>query len=236
MMKDIAEIVDHLTLSEDMKSSDCVAVILRSTGDDIFSSGADFGLASAVINSPDNGLLMSRFMTNALNRLRSSGYISVCAVTGSALGGGAELITTTDFRIMSSAKNHFVQFIHAKLGASPGWGGARRLTEIVGRQSALRLLASAERVAADQALRIGLVDQVIPQALSDQDWRAASLAFLQPYTSMPYPKSVRAVKQAIGGVEGAEIGSAILHEQQMFYERWFSADNQEAIAKATKKK
>ena len=114
MMKDIAEIVDHLTLSEDMKSSDCVAVILRSTGDDIFSSGADFGLASAVINSPDNGLLMSRFMTNALNRLRSSGYISVCAVTGSALGGGAELITTTDFRIMSSAKNHFVQFIHAK--------------------------------------------------------------------------------------------------------------------------
>lgn len=114
MMKDFAEVVDHLTLSDSMRHSDCVAVLLRSTGDEIFSSGADLGLATAIINSPDNGMLMSQFMTTALNRLRSSGYISVCAVTGSALGGGAELITTTDFRIMSSAKKHFIQFIHAK--------------------------------------------------------------------------------------------------------------------------
>lgn len=114
MMKDLAEVVDYLTLSVDMKQSDCVAIVLRSAGDEVFSSGADLGLATTLLNSPDNGLLMSQFMTNALNRLRSSGYISVCGITGSALGGGAELITTTDFRIMSSAKNHFIQFIHAK--------------------------------------------------------------------------------------------------------------------------
>ncbi|RYH21791.1 hypothetical protein EON65_20150 [archaeon] len=83
---------------------------------------------------------------------------------------------------------------------------------------------------------IGLVDQVVPQALSDQDWRAVSLAFLQPYLSMPYPKSVRAIKQAVGSAEGGDSGSAIQLEQQMFHERWFSQDNQEAIAKATKKK
>lgn len=82
----------------------------------------------------------------------------------------------------------------------------------------------------------GLVDQVIPQALSDEDWRAVSLAFLQPYLSMPYPKSVRAIKQAIGSVEGGEMESAVRQEQQMFHDRWFSLDNQEAIAKATKKK
>jgi enoyl-CoA hydratase/carnithine racemase len=120
---------------------------------------------------------MSRFMTDALTRLRQSRFITVALLTGPAVGGGAELCTVADYRIMlqqtseeqseCGEKNeveidhNHVCFIHASLGASPGWGGAYRLQSIVGRSNALRLLGTSMKVKPEQALMMGLVDQVV---------------------------------------------------------------------------
>ena len=106
---------------------------------------------------------MSRFMTDALTRLRNSSLVSLSLLNGPAVGGGAELCTATDFRLMvdDGEKRNHVRFIHAKLGASPGWGGAHRLQSIVGRSQALRLLGGSPRVTPQQAAAMGLVDQVI---------------------------------------------------------------------------
>jgi ethylmalonyl-CoA/methylmalonyl-CoA decarboxylase len=73
-----------------------------------------------IVNTPERGLMMSKYMTDALNRLRQSDIISIAAINGKAIGGGAELTTTTDFRIMSESIDNYISFIHAKLGAAPG--------------------------------------------------------------------------------------------------------------------
>ncbi len=237
-MRRLAEVVDYLTLSSEVaKDDDLVAVVIRSSGHEVFSSGADFSLVQNYINTPERGLLMSQFMTDALNRLRNMGLVSLCCVNGSALGGGAELITTTDFRIMKNEPKQFIQFLHAKLGASPGWGGARRLTEIIGRSQALRLLVAGQPISPTEALRIGLIDDLVnvSSPLTDADWRSLSLSFLAPYLAQPYPRSVRAIKRAVAGVESSFPEEAIAIEQASFYARWFSEDSMKAINHATRK-
>lgn len=177
---------------------------------------------------------MSNFMTDALNTLRQCGLVSVCVINGPALGGGAELSTTCDFRVIANSSKSFVQFVHAKIGASPGWGGARRLTAIVGRKEAIRLCAGSVPLTADDALRIGFADKIVDAPgdgplLSDADLEAAGLAFLQPFLSQPYPGSVRAIKTAIGAVEDQGVEQSKAVEVAAFEQRWFGPDNVQAL-------
>lgn len=82
--------------------------------------------------------------------------ISIAAIEGPAIGGGAELSTACDHRILSrSAK---VQFVHVRMGVSPGWGGGGRLSLLVGRQRALRMIGTAEPLAGQLALETGFAD------------------------------------------------------------------------------
>lgn len=127
MMVQLGRILDSLTsydniLSENKQLS---VLVIKSRVQDTFCAGASFSLVRNKINSPENGVLMANFMTDCLNRLRACPLISVTLIDGPAVGGGSELATTSDFRIMTSSQSSRVQFIHAKLGASPGWGGAR---------------------------------------------------------------------------------------------------------------
>eukprot|EP00981_Chlorochromonas_danica_P011051 scaffold3685_cov128-Ochromonas_danica.AAC.1 len=236
MMNDLARIVDHLTLSSEITNDeDIVALVIRGNGQEAFSAGADFNLAQTILTTPERGLMMSQCMTDVLNQIRNLPLITLACINGYAVGGGAELTTISDFRIMESS--HHIQFVHARLGASPGWGGARRLTEIMGRKEAIRLLLSSPKITAEHALEIGYVDKIIRHEtpLTDDDWHEISLQFLQPYLIMPYPKSIRAIKTAIGGVESKSVKEAIQLEQAVFHARWGSADNTHALAKAAEK-
>lgn len=198
MMRQLADAVDHLLQSaaaagEGATKDQPVGLIIRGTGGEAFCAGADLGLVGEVVNTPERGAMMSAFMTDALNRLRQSALISVACLNGTALGGGAELATAADFRIQPSTKqlmalaaepahevsgqlrktpNFTLQFVHAKIGASPGWGGARRLVNIVGRQKALLICAAAKPITAEQGEAMGLIDQVLaPPPLLQQKWR-----------------------------------------------------------------
>lgn len=124
MMIQFADIVDELCFQGALTSIPCL--VMRGKGDsDTFSAGASLELVRDKINSPQRGVLMANFMTDSLNSLRQSAFVSLCFIHGGALGGGAELTTFSDFRIMTSSPKSRIQFVHALLGASPGWGGAR---------------------------------------------------------------------------------------------------------------
>ena len=124
MMIQFADIVDELCFQGALTSIPCL--VMKGKGDsDTFSAGASLDLARDRINSPQRGVLMANFMTDSLNSLRQSAFVSLCFINGGALGGGAELTTFSDFRIMTSSPKSRIQFVHALLGASPGWGGAR---------------------------------------------------------------------------------------------------------------
>lgn len=213
-----------------------VGVVVRGTGKEAFCSGADLSLVKEVVNTPQKGGMMSMFMTDALNRLHQSGLISVCVLNGPALGGGSEFSTACDFRVMPSNDKVFVQFIHAKIGASPGWGGAHRLTKMIGRRSALRMIATSPRLYAQDALAINYADHVIephssPEVSAEDYYRDAGVRFLQPYLDMQFPGSVRAIKQAVAAADELETDAARSIEMNMFRQRWGGADNKAALTK-----
>eukprot|EP00967_Tisochrysis_lutea_P053715 scaffold66922_cov30-Tisochrysis_lutea.AAC.2 len=129
-------------------------VLLLSGEGGHFCSGADLGTVRQAIDTPERGALMSRFMTEVLDRLRNLPLLTVAAIDGAAVGGGAELCTAADIRVVSS--NARIKFVHTRLGAAPGWGGAARLVQEVGRATALRLLLHSETIDAENAVSIGL--------------------------------------------------------------------------------
>ena len=256
MMAQLADYLDSLLLDHERQSGQLpiMGLILRGQGG-AFCAGADLTLVKEVVNTSERGLLMSRFMTDALTRLRQSRLVSVALLEGPAVGGGAELCTSTDFRLMvddPAGKNH-VCFIHAKIGASPGWGGAYRLQSIVGRSNALLLLGTSQRVPAQQAAAMGLVDQIVPptnpypatpsssSATSTQTEPGvnddndvglqAALRFLQPFTSQPYPDAVGDLKAAVAQCEYASADDARQYEHHLFGRRWGSKDNKQALRK-----
>lgn len=226
MMYEIAQILDDILYEKNP-----LGVIIRGKGD-YFCSGADLSLSLTEISTSEKGLEMCHFMTDALNSLRGSDILSVCVLNGPALGGGAELSTTCDWRIVNTES--YIQFVHAKIGASPGWGGASRLINIVGRQQALRLLGTSERIDANGMLRIGLADKIISiepgNVLSSQyeDDIQHALDYLKPYIEQqPYISSVRGIKSIIAASESNTIASI---EKQIFQRQWASHDNKHAIS------
>src|SRR6266550_2551219 len=95
-----------------------------------------------------------------LRRLETCGKPVIAAVNGYALGGGCELAMACHLRIASDAAK-FGQ-PEVKLGIAPGYGGTQRLPRLVGKGNALRLILTGDMIDAQEAYRIGLVNQVVP--------------------------------------------------------------------------
>lgn len=173
--KMMAEFADVVTTLEDQSVyQKLCAVIVRGNGG-WFCAGADLKVAKQELSSRNAGTAMSALMADTLNRFRRLPLISVAVVEGGAFGGGAELSTSCDFRLM--ADNAVIQFVQARMGVTPGWGGGARLHKIVGRQHALRALCSAEKITPKTATAMGLVDRVIPSDNVEQ----ACIDFLRPF-------------------------------------------------------
>ncbi|KAK2704949.1 ethylmalonyl-CoA decarboxylase-like [Artemia franciscana] len=134
-------------------------VILHSSGP-IFCSGGDLTTVKQISN-PQDGDKMCEFMQHITQRLLNLPLVSVALISGRALGGGAELTTSCDFRAMT--QNAEISFVQAKMGVATGWGGGTRLVKIVGRRNALKALLSCEKIDAKRAAEIGLVDYVIEE-------------------------------------------------------------------------
>ena len=115
---------------------------------------------------------------------------TVAAITGYALGGGCELALTCDFRV--AADNAKLGQPEILLGLIPGAGGTQRLARLVGPAKAKDLVFSGRFVAADEALAIGLVDEVVEA----EDVYAAARARVEQYVGGP-ALALRAAKEAI---------------------------------------
>ena len=95
-----------------------------------------------------------------LRRLETCGKPVLAAINGFALGGGCELALACHLRIASESAK--LGQPEVKLGIAPGYGGTQRLPRLVGRGAALQMILTGEAIDAQQALRIGLVSQVVP--------------------------------------------------------------------------
>ena len=130
-------------------------------------------------------------MQTNLNRLRRLGLVSVSLIEGYAIGGGAEVSTSTDFRIMTNTEKSYIRFIHHRLSLCPGWGGGSRLVQIIGRKEALKVMLQAEKLPAPKAYELGIVDEIIAG-----DGIKAAKEFLDVYTDYNV-NSTRAIKSLV---------------------------------------
>ena len=140
------------------------AVIVTGSGR-AFAAGADIEEISGLEH--ERGLAFSRRGQEIFSRFERLEKPVVAAVNGFALGGGCELAMACHMRI-ASARAKFGQ-PEVKLGILPGFGGTQRLPRIVGRGMATQLILSGAPINADEALRIGLVNEVVePDALLER--------------------------------------------------------------------
>jgi len=134
-------------------------VILTGAGEKAFVAGADIGELSR--QSPVEGKERSIRGQRVLDRIENLGKPVVAAVGGFALGGGCELAMACHVRVAS--ENAKLGTPEAKLGIMCGYAGTQRLPRLVGKGRALELLLTGEMVDAQEALRIGLVNKVVPR-------------------------------------------------------------------------
>jgi enoyl-CoA hydratase len=135
-------------------------VILTGAGDRAFIAGADIGeLAHASAIEAEQS---SRFGQDVLDRIENLGKPVVAAINGFALGGGCETAMACTMRI--AVEHAKLGQPEVKLGLLPGGGGTQRLPRLVGKGRALQLILSGEAISAQEAWRIGLVNEVVPAA------------------------------------------------------------------------
>jgi enoyl-CoA hydratase/carnithine racemase len=153
---------------EELEAGDDRVIVLTGAGDRAFVAGGDVKQLEAVREEEFAREMASRFRAS-LDRLSSLPTPVVCALNGVALGGGAEVAVACDFRLASASAR--IGFIQVSLAVMPAWGGIERLTALVGRARALRLLTGGEVLTAREAFECGLVEAVYPRAQFEAGWR-----------------------------------------------------------------
>jgi enoyl-CoA hydratase len=139
---------------------DVRVLILTGAGEKSFIAGAD--ISELAIQTPVSGKETAAFGQSVLNLLETLGKPSIAAINGFALGGGCEVALACSMRLASKAAK--MGQPEVKLGIMPGYGGSQRLTRLCGKGVAYELCLTGEMISADEALRIGLVNQVYEPA------------------------------------------------------------------------
>ncbi|HEU4857534.1 MAG TPA: enoyl-CoA hydratase/isomerase family protein [Rhodanobacteraceae bacterium] len=134
-------------------------VVVTGAGERAFCAGSDVHEFQSVMD--DVVARKLRLENEAFDGLAELPVPVIAALNGVALGGGAEIALACDLRIMAAGAR--IGFPEVKLGVFPGSGGTFRLPRLVGSARAFELLYTGDPIAADDALRIGLVNRVVPQ-------------------------------------------------------------------------
>jgi ethylmalonyl-CoA/methylmalonyl-CoA decarboxylase len=201
-----------------------------------FCAGADLR-GSTDFFQPRIGAAMNAVMTDATRRLQALELVSCAAIQGAAVGGGSELATACDFRVMSSTAT--LHMIHAKRGLVPGWGGAERVLQLLPRNKALLLMLTAQKMDAAFASNVGLADAVFDVEEGGKDITAWAAEFLAPVvhltrdgagkvTAETDGVAMRAIKRVVAGLNrgDADIEAATFRDlwggpsQLTEIERW----------------
>jgi enoyl-CoA hydratase len=142
----------------------------------------------------------------------------IAAIDGYALGGGAELALACDLRVAGAGA--VLGFPQLRLGIIPGWDGTERLAALIGRGAAMRLLLTGERLTAEAARALGLVEIVAPDA------REAALR-LAAGLETAAPLAIRGAKQALAALDLPR-SEARQVAADVFARLWFTEDHREA--------
>ncbi|MBV8803952.1 MAG: enoyl-CoA hydratase/isomerase family protein, partial [Sinobacteraceae bacterium] len=167
------------------------AVIVISAKKSGFIAGADIKEFTGIANLED-GFRLIRAGQEVLNRLEALSCPTVAAIHGFALGGGLELALACRYRVAVNDERLSLGLPEVQLGIHPGFGGTVRTVRLVGVRPAMDMMLTGRPVRADKALRIGLVDRLVPPG---EDLRAAAK---QIALQSPPPRSAPFSERVLG--------------------------------------
>ena len=201
------------------------AVVLTGAGERAFAAGADIKYMSGL--DVDGALAWGALGHEVARLLETMEKPTIAAINGFALGGGCELALACDVRYCSPRAKLGQPEIN--LGIVPGWGGTQRLARAVGAGLAKELIFTGRLVAADEALRVGLVqavgDPVLEHALATARLVAAKS-----------PAALRAAKALVNRVFEGSHEANLAEEARAFGELFATADAREGLAAFVEKR
>ncbi|HEX2685408.1 MAG TPA: enoyl-CoA hydratase-related protein [Kofleriaceae bacterium] len=200
---------------------DVHVIVITGAGDKAFCAGADLKERRGV-PATETGTYLNA-ISGAINGWGDLRKPTICAMNGSAYGGGLELALACDFRILVEGAE--VGLTEVKLGIMPGAGGTQRLPRLIGEARAKELILLGRRIPASRALEIGLVHQVVSRG----GLTAAVEALLAELATCA-PLSVQFAKSAIQRGYGKPISEGLDIERECYDVTLFSDDRDEGLA------
>jgi len=200
--------------------SDVRALIITGNGEKFFSAGADLNQFAG--GDPVAAGAIAHAFGRAFEALSDYRGVSIAAINGYAMGGGLEVALACDIRI--AERHASLALPEAKVGLLPCAGGTQRLGQLVGEGWAKRMILCGERLAADKALSVGLVEEVVEsgEALST----AIALAISASGQS---PTSIAACKRLIHSARDVSIGAGLIAERDEFVALFSTEDQKEGV-------
>ncbi len=200
-LREIRDFVENHLAKENLK-----ALIVTGAGDKAFVAGADI----AQMNNMKDREFQEYvdYAHKVYDLIENDPCPSIAAINGYALGGGCELALACDIRIASDKAQ--MGFPEVKLGIFPGWGGTQRITRVLGLGKTKELVFTGDMINAEEALRIGLVEKVVPpDKLMDEALKMAGAI------AKTGPIAVRLAKTAINAGSEMDLQKALLLEKAL---------------------
>ena len=208
-------LVEHLDRDDDI-----YALVITGQGNSFFSAGADLKLFADGDRS--RARAMARLFGEAFEALRDFRGVSIAAINGYAMGGGLECALACDIRI--AERQAQLALPEAGVGLLPCAGGTQHLAWLVGEGWAKRMILCGERVDAETALRIGLVEQVV-----DSGEARGHALLLAARVARQSPVAVRAIKPLIQGARQRGPSSWLAEERERFVDLFDADDTREGV-------
>ncbi len=214
-IKLMEELVDAL---ESLDEDNDVRCIIITGNEKAFAAGADIqemAEASAIE-------MLTRDQFARWDRIRKMKKPIIAAVSGFALGGGCELAMTCDMVIASETAKFGQPEIN--IGVMPGAGGTQRLTRAVGKVKAMEMVLTGRMISADEALRWGLINKVVPV----EYYLEEAKAWAKEIASKP-PVAIKLAKEAVLKSFDTTIEGGLEFERKNFYLLFASKDQKEGM-------
>ncbi len=196
-------------------------LVLTGAGEKAFVAGADIGELSTL--GPLAAKVFSRMGHEVIGKLQQLSVPVIAAVNGYALGGGTEIALACDFIYAADSARFGLPEI--TLGLIPGFGGTQRLPRWIGPAAAKELIFTGRMIPAEEALRLGIVNRVVPASSLLEEVRKTALEI-----ASKGPVALRAAKEAVNHGLGVDLATGCRLEVDAFALVFASPDAREGTA------
>jgi len=219
------ELATELTTAfKDLKNNPEVRAVVITSSRKVFVAGADIAMMKGITETKDLGKMLDfdKQLQLANTILEDMPKPTIAAINGSSMGGGTELALFCDFRFIAETATMGLPEIN--LGLLPGAGGIQKIIRIIGRTKALRLMLQGNVLSAQEALSLGLVEEVCPA----ENLMASVMKFAQDLAQRA-PVAVAEIKKCVNTAMEMERDSSLAYDVRGLGELFVTQDAGEGL-------